>query len=509
MPKATLRKKPTLTSEEREKFHAILRKAAAPPGMLPADTLRARQLPDGTWELKPLHELGRVSIHVDPAKRECSGYDLLFDRSKKQEKLTAEAYPRWFLPQIASYGKVIKAVEGHGGRGVTAFATFSLPPRLMDPFVKREAIRLLPPIVWRVHARLNQQLKNETLQLVWKHAEEFAEIDAKAPSLLALALWLVSQHLLNYLDTTKPVVTIERLHTGFRSVGGTPAAWRYLLRSKIHVAKYVLQSSATLVEFATAFNFLAQVGEPVRPGYTAELARDLKRRVERYRYNEGGRRPLGPLRSMIDVPRAIPFVRAFVRATKRNIKAARRDLSQAADYFASEFATIERMDSNQLAVPWKVWKARSTAWHATFYQRQTEVEAEDTRAWASLLPEFNATSYSATALVSAKELAEEGAAMHHCVASYASMCVRGDCQIYSIKKAGKRVATLELRIAARMHTDPSLGSAASLVEIGQLHGPCNADVDRFIKVFAEKLTFAYANVIKVIPTEKVEQLSVV
>ena len=57
-------------------------------------------------------------------------------------------------------------------------------------------------------------------------------------------------------------------------------------------------------------------------------------------------------------------------------------------------------------------------------------------------------------------LAEEGAAMRHCVATYINDVMRGKCSIVSIKRAGDRIATLELRGGL----------------INQIKGHCNADV---------------------------------
>ena len=50
------------------------------------------------------------------------------------------------------------------------------------------------------------------------------------------------------------------------------------------------------------------------------------------------------------------------------------------------------------------------------------------------------------ALQTGKALRAEGAAMHHCVASYWQNVVNGRSRIYSILENGSRVATLELTI---------------------------------------------------------------
>ena len=50
-------------------------------------------------------------------------------------------------------------------------------------------------------------------------------------------------------------------------------------------------------------------------------------------------------------------------------------------------------------------------------------------------------------LLNGKELAAEGRALSHCVATYAHQCMRGKCSIWSVYCNGERVLTIELRSA--------------------------------------------------------------
>jgi hypothetical protein len=84
----------------------------------------------------------------------------------------------------------------------------------------------------------------------------------------------------------------------------------------------------------------------------------------------------------------------------------------------------------------------------------------------------------AVRLVSAREIADEGSRMRHCVASYIPHVRRGEYLVYSIRDSidGPSLATLGLRAqcyplilgepapAARWHLD-------------QMYGPCNSEVD--------------------------------
>lgn len=75
------------------------------------------------------------------------------------------------------------------------------------------------------------------------------------------------------------------------------------------------------------------------------------------------------------------------------------------------------------------------------------------------------------------ELQEEGDAMDHCVGSYAAEVARGNCVIYSVRKAGQRVATMEIRWVYG-HNRPPI--------VNQLRGYANAVVtDEVRKAVAE------------------------
>ena len=80
--------------------------------------------------------------------------------------------------------------------------------------------------------------------------------------------------------------------------------------------------------------------------------------------------------------------------------------------------------------------------------------------------QMDSQGYRFVALRSAAEVTVEGAAMHHCVASYVPDMVSGRCRLYSIRKREKRIATLELK----------QGYGNALWVSGQIKGPCNSRV---------------------------------
>ena len=65
-------------------------------------------------------------------------------------------------------------------------------------------------------------------------------------------------------------------------------------------------------------------------------------------------------------------------------------------------------------------------------------------------------------ITNSADLYREGKLMHHCAGTYAGEVRYGDCYIFSVRKDGSPVATLQL----------IRGEVG--VAIGQLRGPCNA-----------------------------------
>jgi len=62
------------------------------------------------------------------------------------------------------------------------------------------------------------------------------------------------------------------------------------------------------------------------------------------------------------------------------------------------------------------------------------------------------------------ELYREGAAMHHCIGTYIDAVQSGECYVYSVRQADKRIATF------------ALVRCAVSAALSQIRGPCNAQV---------------------------------
>jgi hypothetical protein len=74
-------------------------------------------------------------------------------------------------------------------------------------------------------------------------------------------------------------------------------------------------------------------------------------------------------------------------------------------------------------------------------------------------------------ITTAAAITEEAAAMRHCVLTYSFAIAEGVCRIWSLRKDGERIATLEIR---------ACGTARRFATIGQIQGPGNADVDEAV-----------------------------
>lgn len=130
---------------------------------------------------------------------------------------------------------------------------------------------------------------------------------------------------------------------------------------------------------------------------------------------------------------------------------------------------------------WADVDRRQRAWHAE--QQAAPLRGHGGLAWASRLPSFEGDGgWSAVALASSGALAEEGRSMRHCVATYAQRCAAGESCIFSLRKNGERIATLELTPTENDSWIPS-----------QLYGPSNASIaDPAARAFAAAIAAAYA-----------------
>lgn len=116
--------------------------------------------------------------------------------------------------------------------------------------------------------------------------------------------------------------------------------------------------------------------------------------------------------------------------------------------------------------------AAAVRWHEAMNR-----ELAERRAWSHTASDFDSAvdyaplwndpfllaGFEVVPLRSGRALSEEGMAMHHCVGSYSREVRSGSSRIFSLRREGHRVATIEIG-----------GTASGSPSVYQVRGPCNA-----------------------------------
>lgn len=330
---------------------------------------------------------------------------------------------------------------------------------------------------------------------VWKNKEGMKEIAEVAPGLTPLVLRL------------KPKKDMgRRMIKGVRGLlkkqGMTRSGWRALIKMPVGVAvslakmmnEYthhapVFTDDARLVaihrrrndrkdvanNYAGVANMLSEIG--VMPRMTSFGW--VGQHMLQYRDEDYGIRQA-----------YIGFCRALFRATKRaritekwwrknqelgNMGQSWRQRVQQVQDFLAQHLIENNLTREQLRMPLAGWERMSREWHANV-EHTNFIKYHGDHTWDSCITNYQDLRYPkhlATGLVNSMGLAEEATSMHHCVGAYIRMCVDGGSRIFSIKKKGERVTTLELRLK---YEDNSW-------YVGQHLGACNSRIEADESVF--------------------------
>jgi hypothetical protein len=145
------------------------------------------------------------------------------------------------------------------------------------------------------------------------------------------------------------------------------------------------------------------------------------------------------------------------------------------------------LDHNQMKAPWSWFMRQQEEWHANAAQRTKDKTKQ--QVWESALSEIEIKGYQIVPLTDAHALVDEGQDMHHCVANFVRNCVDGESRIFSIRKNGVKIATLELRNMSNLFNMVNAGKWA----VNQVREVCNADASQEIKKIAEVVANKYNN----------------
>lgn len=143
------------------------------------------------------------------------------------------------------------------------------------------------------------------------------------------------------------------------------------------------------------------------------------------------------------------------------------------EFTEQQRASYQATDANetagqpQIAAPAFSWKGRTlaaTMRAANEYQERLRRRRGPNQHWTARGWDWQATVetnviWSVHELISSDELYDEGDAMHHCVGAYDWHCVAGDSAIFSLRRDGFRILTIEIDSETR--------------DIRQAYGACN------------------------------------
>lgn len=126
---------------------------------------------------------------------------------------------------------------------------------------------------------------------------------------------------------------------------------------------------------------------------------------------------------------------------------------------------------------WRKLIDESAAWHEALANAQIDRINDGTYdtdvAYRGFPTEVALSGFEFHALRSLRALVVEGKAMHHCVASYHPDIQSGRARIYSVRKDGKRLATVEFAATAK-HNPRAPGGGGPYWKPVQIKGVCNA-----------------------------------
>ena len=115
---------------------------------------------------------------------------------------------------------------------------------------------------------------------------------------------------------------------------------------------------------------------------------------------------------------------------------------------------------------WASLMRKQQVWHRENARREVERRKAEggCLGWAPMVQMLREGNLEAISLNNSDELWEEGAEMSHCVGGYDQECFKNESRIYSIRRNGERVSTLEIR------------KVGGKLTIGQNYGPGNTRV---------------------------------
>lgn len=252
--------------------------------------------------------------------------------------------------------------------------------------------------------------------------------------------------------------------------------WKYLITMSPHHARRFVRVSNRFGDLIDYLDLMASTGCRLRYSMIVPILMDIMQ----YRRADG-RSDRGSLSALL---------RSACEAMqkKRGVKNwYNQEYSLVWDWWRQTWPVT---DSNQRRIGWSWYMREQAAWHEEVTRRKREAVAKEY--WESSLPTQEINGYEVVPLTTSLDLFDEGKDMHHCVGSYANRCKMNESRIFSIRKDGEKVATMELSNLAgwdyasrKKHTDGKKWNLA------QVRGHCNKEADKTTRSVAEEVVKRY------------------
>lgn len=219
----------------------------------------------------------------------------------------------------------------------------------------------------------------------------------------------------------------------FLAAGMNMQGWRFLIKQNNAALRFILQffppSARILRDFARFINLMASAmqNEPLLIGRCQPALRGIERILDRTRGRPG----------QLQEENARIFLRSLMRARLKpqDESNLQHDAQDVSDFVYSHTAVLK-------GATWASLCRRSDAWHRALL---VTVDPEKDIRWPALLPQYAAGPFLAVELDTGSLLAEEGLEQRHCIGTYVNACASGATRVFSLRRNGKRTATIELQ----------------------------------------------------------------
>jgi hypothetical protein len=301
--------------------------------------------------------------------------------------------------------------------------------------------------------------------IAWKYRDKVVELSEKTPGLLPLFFGAYKRLILTDEGAFKLLLENPIQYFKLQRSSLSNGEWKYLINASPRLT-YMLDEESALPQYIKLFT---QVGEI---NFMLAL-----RMLHRYENNN---------------LRYVPVLKAAQKVIKKH--------RQKKYFLTTEFDLVMdwvRFEEDRAfnhphftKADWAWYMKKQEEWHELTHRGNFRAQSNLT--WKSAIEEFKLKGYTVVPLTTSKMLREEGRKMHHCVANYDRYCQDGRCEIFSIRKANKPLATFEVG-----KSEVPFDSRGICLSVGdkvrkykwslrQLRGPCNAEVNDNLKNIAEE-----------------------